>query len=102
MAHLRLAPLDFASASLLEALLRARMCLQLGHFSSLCKGSAAAKPCAIGPLRQGLPRPWEAPFSIQEAPSRGHRGEFLQISLVKGCRQGVSALRMSDNSVQWK
>ena len=32
MAHLGLATLDFAGASLAEALLRARMSLQLGHF----------------------------------------------------------------------
>jgi uncharacterized membrane protein YtjA (UPF0391 family) len=30
--RLRLAPLDFAGASLAEALGRARMCFQLGHF----------------------------------------------------------------------
>ena len=36
--RLRLAPLDLAGASLAEALLRARMGLQLGHFSSLLGG----------------------------------------------------------------
>jgi hypothetical protein len=39
-------PLDFSGASLAEALLRARMCLQLGHFLLFVRQSGVTlAPC---------------------------------------------------------
>jgi hypothetical protein len=64
MAHFRLAALDFAGASLLEALFRARMCFQLGHsFSRFGRGPDGLTERLA---RQGFPPGCEALISIQE------------------------------------
>ena len=56
MARLGLAPLDFAGASLFEALFRARMCLQLGHFLLVCPDQAL-EAWSQAAVEQGLPCP---------------------------------------------